>query len=272
MENAGGATGLSFAFVLALNAAAGAASVPLPIRVAAPIMLNRSHNAGCGVAKDSGFKAQLDSTAAAAVVAPRPWEAIDFIADSEGYMHAVLDQAIAANEPVAWEIGKQPVNGWIHAPWMAQDREPMHGMTRECASDPHELHPDQTTSKANYAIGFYISVAAAAFRDMWANPAQPATATFRVPPGAVAVKLLFTTADKNEVPYLAGSKELTICAEGSPTKVLLTQVDIAVRDSRADQRADWVFGTFIHWNASSADFDWVDVKPFTLTWGNDPNT
>lgn len=264
------AVGLSSALVIALSTFAGAASVPMPIDVAAPIMLNRSHNAGCGVAKDSGFKAQLDFGAAAAVVAPRPWESIDFIGDPEGYMHAVLDQAIAANEPIAWDIGKHPTNGWIHAPWMAQDREPSFGMTRERGSDPHELHPNQGTLKANYAVGFYNSIAAAAFRDMWANPAQPATASFRMPPGAVAVKLLFTTATDSEVPYLTGSRELTICANGSPTKVLLTQVDIAVRDSRADQWTGWVFGTFVHWDTSATSFDWANVKPFTLTWGNDP--
>jgi len=42
-------------------------SKPVALGIAAPIMLNRNHNGGCGIEKDSRFKAQLDFASAAAV-------------------------------------------------------------------------------------------------------------------------------------------------------------------------------------------------------------
>ncbi|MEP5762601.1 MAG: hypothetical protein ABJ327_25430 [Litoreibacter sp.] len=97
-------------------------SVPVDLGVAAPIMLNRDHNGGCDIAKDTKFKAQLDFASAANVTAARPWEAIDFTTDPEAYMQAVLNAALADNDAIEWDIGNKP-NGWVHASWMAQDRE-----------------------------------------------------------------------------------------------------------------------------------------------------
>lgn len=258
------------AFFCGISVCVAQNAVPLPLDLAAPIMLNRDHNAGCGKEKDSDFKAQLDFTHAATVTQPHPWETIEFSTHPEDYMHAVLDAAIADNEPIAWKIGEHPVNGWVHAPWLAQDREPFDGLTRERSSLPFELAPTQTDRRSNYAIGFYNATAAASFRDVWANPAQPKTATLRMGEGAVAVKLLFSTATADEVPWLKGARTVSICSNNGPIDGHLTQIDIAVRDHRADPWTGWVFGTFIYQSDGTETFSWDNVKPFTLQWGNNP--
>jgi hypothetical protein len=245
-------------------------SVPVDLSVAASIMLNRDHNGGCGIAKDTKFKAQLDFASAANVTAARPWEAIDFTTDPKAYMQSVLDAALGDNDAIDWDIGNNP-NGWVHAPWMAQDREPYRGMTRERRSQPHELHPNQSRAFDNYAFGVYNSVAADAFRTLWADPANPETDGFAMQNGSVGVKLLFTTAPSSSVPYLENSKTVEFCLGNKTAIGNLAQLDIAVRDTRADAWTGWVFGTFIYWGEGSTVFTWNNVKPFTLQWGNDPN-
>lgn len=244
-------------------------SAPVDLGVAAPIMLNRDHNGGCRIEKDTRFKAQLDFAAAASVISARPWETIDFTTAPEAYMKAVLNAALADNEDIDWDIGNNP-NGWVHAPWMAQDREPYRGMTRERQSQPYELHPNQTEAFDNYAFGVYNSVSAGAFSQLWADPANPSTDGFQMQNGSVGVKLLFTTAPFTSVPYLENSKAVEFCAGNSTAIGNLAQLDISVRDTRADAWTGWVFGTFIYWGEGSDSFSWDNVKPFTLQWGNDP--
>ena len=243
-------------------------SVPVDIGVAAPIMLNRDHNGACDIDKDTRFKAQLDFAFAASVDTPRPWEAIDFTVEPEFYMQAVLTKALSDNAGIDWDIGNNP-NGWVHAPWMAQDREPFLGMTQERGSRPHELHPNQDQSYDNYAFGIYNSIAADAFRRLWLNPSNPATNAFLMANGSVGVKLLFTTAPTDRVPYLENTMSVEFCADDKPAIGNLVQLDIAVRDKRADEWTGWVFGTFVYWGGESDEFSWDNVRPFTLQWGND---
>lgn len=244
---------------------------PVGLAIAAPIMLGRDHNAGCEIAKDSMFKAQLDFHKATTFTSNRPWEAFDFKMQPEEYMQAVLQNVLADNDAIDWDIGNNP-NGWVHAPWMTQDREPFRGMTRERNSRPFELHPMQAASHTNYAFGVYNSIAAKAFESLWENPTFPSTDTFLMANGSVAVKLLFTTATDSEVPYLKNTKEVDFCANDDKATGHLAQLDIAVRDTRADQWTGWVFGTFLYWGEASDGFDWNNVRPFTLQWGNDPTT
>lgn len=78
-------------------------SVPVNLGVAAPTMLNRDHNGGCGIEKDTRFKAQLDFVSASGVGGDRPWEAIDFATDPEAYMKAVVQVALADNDGINWD-------------------------------------------------------------------------------------------------------------------------------------------------------------------------
>ncbi|MEP2781094.1 MAG: hypothetical protein ABJP33_01480 [Pseudoruegeria sp.] len=208
-------------------------SVPVDLGVAAPIMLNRDHNGGCGAEKDTKFKAQLDFASAANFTTAKPWEEIDFTTNPEEYMEAVLNVALLDNDDIDWDIGNNP-NGWVHAPWMAQDREPYRGMTRERRSQPHELHPNQAQAFDNFAFGVYNSIAAGALHTLWADPSNPATDGFTMQNGSVGVKLLFTTAPPSSVPYLENSKTVEFCSGSFTTIGNLAQLDIAVRDTRAD--------------------------------------
>lgn len=263
---------MTLAAFMFLNDAASAQTKPVDLSIAAPIMLNRDHNAGCGIEKDSEFKAQLDFFGSASIGSTAtPWEAFSFETEPEQYMRAVLDQALQDNDAIDWDIGNNP-NGWVHAPWMAQDREPFQGMTRERTSRPFELHPNQDKWHQNYAFGLYNATAADAFARLWENPTSPATESFSMANGSVAVKLLFTTAPESQVPYLANAKVVDFC-KGNDTiaKGRLTQLDIAVRDRRADAWTGWVFGTFIYWGEGSTEFSWDNMRPLTLQWGNDPS-
>lgn len=249
----------------------GQPTVPADIEIAAPIMLYRDHNAGCGFEKDTKFKSQLDFVTASSFDHSEPWKVFDFATQPREYMNAVLQKAIQDNAAIDWDIGNNP-NGWIHAPWMAQDREPFRGMTRERSSRPFELHPNQDEWYQNYAFGIYNAKAAEAFEHLWSDPKAPATESFRMENGSVAVKLLFSTAPVSKVPYLENTKVVDLCnGKNNVVKGRLTQLDIAVRDNRADAWTGWVFGTFIYWGEGSSAFSWDSLKPFTLQWGNDPD-
>jgi hypothetical protein len=104
--------------------------------------------------------------------------------------------------------------------------------------------------------------------------------------GTVSLKLLFTEASVAQVPYLAGSREweanifenaeAKVATETKRTikKLRLLQVDVAVRDERADSDGGgWVFGTFTYnkdyASQSIAVPPWSHLQPIGLMWGND---
>ena len=49
------------------------------------------------------------------------------------------------------------------------------------------------------------------------------------------------------------------------------QVDIAVRDSRADDTTGWVFGTFMYHDSVENENPWKRLMPVCLMWGNNPD-
>ncbi len=113
------------------------------------------------------------------------------------------------------------------------------------------------------------------------------------PDGTVIVKLLFTAATDEEAPFLENSKlvwrtdinrvrknsgKLEDKLENFPTLRLL-QIDVSVRDKRADKYSGWVFGTFTYnagpnFNISNelkkSYKGWENVEPLGLMFGNDP--
>jgi hypothetical protein len=56
-----------------------------------------------------------------------------------------------------------------------------------------------------------------------------------------------------------------------PRDVLLLQVDVAVRDDRADDTTGWVFGTFMYQNDAPGAGPLERLVPVGLMWGNDPS-
>ncbi len=208
-----------------------------------------------------------------------PWENIDFKSDPKGYMESVKKYAIEGNVEVDWNIKKNTVRKWFHAPWMHQDangREPIRGLTRERYSRWHELSSKQTRKTNNWAVGFYNDRGGYEFGRVWSNKAMPDTSNVEFPLGTVSVKLLFTDAKEKEAPYLYGTGEgLSWDAEIHHKDELivslrLLQLDIAVRDKNANSTTGWVFGTFMFNASKGSSKYWDNLVPVGLQWGNDP--
>jgi hypothetical protein len=98
------------------------------------------------------------------------------------------------------------------------------------------------------------------------------------------VKLLFTQADPEEVPYLKGSKEwdgyiyrktetpVNPNGQRQIQRLRLLQIDLAVRDVRNDPKTGWVFGSFTY-NGFIQKEDFYDrLVPIGIMWGNDPQS
>lgn len=223
-----------------------------------------------------------------------PWLAFDFKnpAEAPQYMQAVFSHAMQNNrhlwDPDRFPTAEAGAEPWFHAPWMHFDsagREPIHGLTSERPAPVGFLHDLQTDRVQNWAVGFYNKFGGYVFGQTWADPAIPLAAPPRFPVGTVSIKLLFTQADKDQVPYLEDSiewdamifKDLSSTKDSNrsmtPTKLRLLQIDIAIRDSRADDKTGWVFGTFVYnkGNQQAGDTPWDRMLPVGLSWGNDPD-
>ena len=104
----------------------------------------------------------------------------------------------------------------------------------------------------------------------------------KFPLRTVAFKLLFTEATPSDIPFINGSPqwEATIAKEAkygqpskertSPHSLRLLQLDIAVRDSRADSTTGWIFCTFMYHNSVHHKIPWKRLMPVCLMYGNDP--
>jgi hypothetical protein len=110
---------------------------------------------------------------------------------------------------------------------------------------------------------------------VWKNRDAPDPTQARFPEGTVAFKLIFTTATVDQVPILKGSLEwqadIDRAKDAGPRPTLrLLQIDVAVRDSRADATTGWVFGTFIYDGNAQGATVWDRMVPIGDMWGNDP--
>ena len=213
-----------------------------------------------------------------------PWMQFNPTTDSANYMLAVLQYCLEGNEAVDWVVQNNQTRRWYHAPWMHwgnHGREPIHGLTFERMSLPGELSPQQTGTFQNWAVGFYNPPGGYALGQVWKNPLNPNSSAAQFPPNAVSIKLLFTQATPDQVPFLAGSKEWQAYIYTDPTHqgpraprtvqtLRLLQVDVAVRDPRASTTAGWVFGTFIYDGRVGNQNPYANLRPVGLMWGNDP--
>jgi hypothetical protein len=219
---------------------------------------------------------------------PAPWLHFDFRTQSEQYLRAVLDYALEGNIEVDFRGQDNQVRKWFHAPWLHADpmnegsdrpvraREFIHGLTRERSSRPGELAPTQTETVQNWAVGLYNPRGGYVLGQVWRNPDSPDPRGAEFPEGSVAFKLLFTAASTAQVPFLKNSLEwqadITRSKGSEPRPELrLLQIDVAVRDSRADSTTGWVFGTFIYDGDAHGDSIWDRMVPIGAMWGNDPD-
>jgi hypothetical protein len=205
-----------------------------------------------------------------------PWKAFNFKTQPQEYLERVLQYAYEGNIEVDWDGQKNTVRKWYHAPWLhvgPNGREFVRGLTLERSSRPRELHPNQTSTFRNWAVGLYNPRGGHAIGKVWMPPNAPKEKEAKFLEGAVAVKLLFTTATVAEVPFLQGAKEWQADINRDPNNLgtlRLLQIDIAVRDGRANATTGWVFGTFIYNGNAPGSSPWEKMIPVGLMWGNDP--
>ncbi|MFT3822266.1 MAG: hypothetical protein QM731_00045 [Chitinophagaceae bacterium] len=206
-----------------------------------------------------------------------PWTSINFRTSPQKYAKAVLKYCLAGNIAIGFRVQKNTTRKWYHAPWLHDGdngREWRHGLTRERVSPAGTLHPSQTSSTASWAVGFYNAPGGYTIRRIWPDcaggPPDPSRANF--PEGTVSFKLLFTTANKTQVPFLRNAFTwlANIRTSGSQRlddSVRLLQIDIAVKDRRSP--VGWVFGTFIYDGFMSGSTPWDRMRLVGLIWGND---
>jgi hypothetical protein len=224
--------------------------------------------------------------------------AIDYTKDWRGYMDAVLDYVLQGNIEnrsvgEAFFLEDNHVRRWYHVPWQQwgdDGREGLHGLTAEGPVNPYVLSPQQSHAWQTYAVGFYNDLGGYEIGRVWADPQNPRIDVVErdggFPVGTVVAKLLFTTTPVAEAPFLSNPIEwnaytkLTYNAPG-PTglpitprqlsTVRLIQVDMMVRDERANATGGWVFGTWVY-NGRQTKFvnRWRNLVPVGLMWGNDP--
>lgn len=222
-----------------------------------------------------------------------PWLAIDFRTQPAKYISTVYDYVLEGNVDVDWDVQNNRVRKWYHAPWMNtgdHGREFVRGLTRERTTprpkvgQVGELGPAQTGCAQNWAVGFFNPAGGVTVGQVWANPNSPDATKSRFPEGTVVGKLLFTAAPVAQVPYLAGSLEWTAdvslipsndldCRAQAPRSVQtvrLLQIDLAVRDSRANNTTGWVFATYAFDGSRPGTTPWQKMVPVGVMWGNDP--
>jgi hypothetical protein len=201
------------------------------------------------------FKLRQDYPATKPAVGSKPWKAFDFKTQSIQYLKSVLAYCIEGNVDVDFQLEKNTIRNWYHAPWLHttnNGREFVHGLTGERSSKPRELDPNQNNTFANWAVGMYNAPGGFVIGQVWKDPNSPNPAKAIFPDSAVSCKLLFTTAPVSQVPYLQNSLEwqadVSTSSGGarSVQTVRLLQVDVAARESRANATTGWVFGTFVY--------------------------
>lgn len=230
-----------------------------------------------------------------------PWQKLDFRNQPRKYAQEVLNYCLAGNVKNDFALKKNKIRDWYHAPWLHSDgsqcgngRENRHGLTRELASSPYQIHDRQFMPLENWAVGFYNRPGGYTLGKVWQNPgSDPVLEEANFPEGTVSCKLLFTdggpegTNISKTIPFLKGTYKLTaniysqkpykkdkdknkicISTDRKDREMHLLQFDIAVKDNRAE-KTGWVFGTFIYGAEHGGETPWQNLVPVGLSWGNE---
>jgi hypothetical protein len=250
------------------------------------------------------FKLKTDFPAVQPSHLPEFMEKIDFRTQQLGYLEAVRDCDFQGNLP-DWDPFKNHVRNWYHIPWLHPTTtgpnayppnggtEGFHGLIKEAPLSSLQLGPGQKGADYSvYAITLINEYAGYTMGRMWRDPENPdprvtdARYGGGFPIGTVFAKLLFTDAPQgtDQISFL--ENPLAWTAYITPTffpagtgpvtrvvrKVNLLQMDIAVRDARADGPGltGWVFGTFVYNGQLNNANKFMNLVPAGLTWGNDP--
>ena len=230
---------------------------------------------------------------------------IDFIKKPWQYIASVKDYCFAGNLP-KWNPHENKERDWYHIPWLHPTSpvfppnggtEGFHGLIKEAPVGEYQLHEQQTNDYQVYAITLINNYAGYTMGKMWKNKNNPdprvtdARYGGGFPEGTIFCKLLFADVqpDDHSVPYLENPVDwlgYITDSWNSPTRSVrhlrLLQMDIMIRDKRADPWMGWVFGTFAYngelnsthckgkdkGEGKACRFD--NLVPVGLQWGNDP--
>jgi hypothetical protein len=236
-----------------------------------------------------------------------------------GYIKDIVDyvregQEVDLPDNVGFRSEVAGQTRWFHVPWMAYDgqrgREFVHGLTNELSTAESTFNDSGRgtgllklpgAKKVNgqdplfetWSVGFYNSCGAFSVGQTFPASGEPSTYTepttkqllatgMPFAEGTVVVKILNTTADETNVPYLKGSttwqanghKQLSPSSysqcERAITRVHLVQMDLAVIDPRSPTR--WVYSTLSYDGTLPGKTVWDRLKPLGVQWGSDAGT
>ncbi|WP_160142976.1 hypothetical protein [Rickettsia endosymbiont of Ixodes scapularis] len=210
----------------------------------------------------------------------KPWQNISFKEEPSKYGYTVLKYIYNGNINCDFDLHCNKIANWYHAPWMhygVNGREFVHGLTREKAFKPGELHSKQKSIIQNWAISIINEQGAYTYGQVWRDINKPDITKGIFLDGTVSAKLVFTEAAPEDIPTLKNSITWTGYInqnnKGTPKvfkQLRLFQIDFLVKDRRSKETG-WVAGTFIYDNTMNNENPWFNMKLVGITWGNDPN-
>ena len=206
------------------------------------------------------------------------------------YLIAVRDYCFEGNIEVQWQGQDNPIRKWYHVPWQhwgASGREGIHGLTREATAAVYQLGPNQSQKYQTYAVGLYNAIGGATIGHVWRDQNQPNPTVAKFAPGTVVCKILFTQTPSSDLPYLANPISWKAYADKSATDpirnpadapdkrsvqdVNLIQMDVMIRDERANDSGGWIFGNFCYNGELNNENPWHNLVPVGIMWGDDPD-
>ncbi len=176
----------------------------------------------------------------------------------------------------SWDAGKA---GWFNQPWLAGEREAIHG-TYIGSTFPPATFPLQTNTMTTYVLTYYSQNAGFTVGRVWGNTAlTPNVKEAQFREGAIIVKLAFSSITGDQWPPMAGAATWPIYASTNPNNLIgqdpslfnvaLMQLDIIVKDTKTAPKTGWVFSTLVYDNSLPGD-PWDRMVPLGAMWGNDP--
>ena len=210
-----------------------------------------------------------------------PWQSIEFWKGQEqadAYIYALREYSFEGNIEVDFRVQENSVRPWYTIPYMnygSGRRELVHGLTKERSVTGPELGLKPGVTISNYAIGFYNAGGGYTTGQVWEAITQTDLTKAMMQDGTMVFKILFTTATADDFANpddypLDGSPEWQIATgKGELTTVRLMQMDVAVRDARAEVNG-WVFGTFAFDGEATDPIAWNRLRPVGIQWGNAP--
>ncbi|CAN5503776.1 hypothetical protein BH11ARM1_BH11ARM1_12350 [soil metagenome] len=285
---------LKYKFAIACGLSAVLATVvaawPAPKAPAMPKFPD-AHEAPPRGWKGMVFHLRTDYPKVAPAPVNQPWRKLSFKTQPKAYMQAVLNYCLEGNLETDFVVQKNKKRNWYHVPWLHWGpfgREFINGFTVELPAPPGKLGVGQVRTASNISIGFYNDVAAATIGKVWNSTTPNYSKDMKFADGSVTFKTLHVDADAQELPYLKDSPEYLAYIPSEPggispegevippsanrvyKKVRLLQIDIGVRDTRANDGTGWVFGTFVYDGTRPGNNPWKKLIPVGLHWGNSP--